>query len=35
MWIKNGHKMLKKGPIKLKFGPNMYFNVFYSIPNDF
>ncbi len=35
MWIENGHKMPKKGPIKLKFGPNVYFYVFYRFPNDF
>ena len=35
MWIENGHKMPKKGPIKLKCGPNMYFYVFCCIPNDF
>ena len=35
MCIENGHKMPKKGPIKLKFKPNMYFYVFYRIPNDF
>ncbi len=35
MWIENGHKMPKKGPNKLKFGPNMYFYVFYRIPNDY
>ena len=29
------NKMPKKGPIKLKFGPNMYFYVFYRIPHDF
>ena len=35
MWIENGHKMPKKGPIKLKFGPHVYFYVFYRFPNDF
>ena len=35
MRFENGHKMPKKGPIKLKFGPNMYFYVFYRIPHDF
>ena len=35
MWIRNGHKMPKKGSIDLKFGPNMYFYLFYWIPNDF
>ena len=35
MWIKNGHKMPKNGPIKLKFVPNVYFYVFYRFPNDF
>ena len=35
MWIENGHKMPKKGPIKLKFGPNVYFYVFYRFPNGF
>ena len=35
MWIENGHKMPKKGPIKLKFGPNVYFYVFCRFPKDF
>ena len=35
MWIENVHKMLKKGPIKLKLGPNVYFYVFYRFTKYF
>ena len=35
MRIENGYKMPKKGPNKLKLGPNVYFYVFYGFPNDF
>ena len=35
MWIENGHKMPKKGPIKLKFGPNVYFYGFIKFQRIF
>ena len=31
----NLHKMVKNAPNELKFGPDMYFNEFYQIPEDF
>ena len=35
MWIANSHKLPKKGPIRLKFAPSMYFYVFIKFQRIF